>query len=202
MYSRARNIIIGFHGCDEFVRDEIISGRRFMEPSRNDYDWLGNGYYFWENNYERAMYFAIEKQKRTKNNITKPAVLGAFLDLGNCLDLLDSRYLRLIAEIYPLMEALNKISGQSIPANTPISNSHDLLLRNLDCAVIELTHFINKAQKEPEYTSTRGVFWEGAELYPNAGFKEKNHIQVCIRNPNCIKGFFIPRELDTSYEQV
>ena len=22
---------------------------------------------------------------------------------------------------------------------------------------------------------------------------KKNHIQICIRNPNCIKGFFIPR---------
>jgi hypothetical protein len=25
---------------------------------------------------------------------------------------------------------------------------------------------------------------EGEELYPSAGFKEKNHVQICIRNPN------------------
>ena len=45
----------------------------------------------------------------------------------------------------------------------------------------------------------RGVFFEGDDLYPNAGFKEKNHIQIAIRNTNCIKGFFIPRELDNKY---
>jgi hypothetical protein len=29
-------------------------------------------------------------------------------------------------------------------------------------------------------------------LYPNAGFKEKNHIQICVRTPGSIKGFFRP----------
>ena len=41
--------------------------------------------------------------------------------------------------------------------------------------------------------------WLGNDLYPNAGFKEKNHIQIAIRNPNCIKGYFIPRELDEKF---
>lgn len=45
----------------------------------------------------------------------------------------------------------------------------------------------------------KGVFWEGVELYPDAGFREKNHIQICVRNPNCIKGFFLPRKLDMNY---
>jgi len=27
-------------------------------------------------------------------------------------------------------------------------------------------------------------------------------IQICIRNPNCIKGFFHPREVDTSRDVV
>ena len=42
-------------------------------------------------------------------------------------------------------------------------------------------------------------FWEGADLYPGAGFKEKNHIQIAIINPNCIKGFFLPRQSDSKY---
>ncbi|OQX80647.1 MAG: hypothetical protein B6D64_02915 [Bacteroidetes bacterium 4484_276] len=43
------------------------------------------------------------------------------------------------------------------------------------------------------------VVCEKGELYPNAGFKEKNHIQIAIRNPNCIKGYFFPREIDTKF---
>ena len=42
------------------------------------------------------------------------------------------------------------------------------------------------------YESIRAAFWEGDELYLTAGFKEKNHIQICIRNQNCIKGYFDP----------
>ena len=34
------------------------------------------------------------------------------------------------------------------------------------------------------------VFTEGKDLYAGAGFKEKNHVQICVRNPNCIKGYF------------
>jgi len=30
-----------------------------------------------------------------------------------------------------------------------------------------------------------------------AGLFAKSHIQICVRNPNCIKGFFMPRrEMD------
>jgi hypothetical protein len=47
--------------------------------------------------------------------------------------------------------------------------------------------------------SVRGVFFEGTDLYDNAGFKSNNHIQIAVRNPNCIKGYFIPRELDNNY---
>lgn len=40
---------------------------------------------------------------------------------------------------------------------------------------------------------------EGWEIYPNAGFRESNHIQICVRNPNCIKVYFVPLEADISY---
>lgn len=43
-----------------------------------------------------------------------------------------------------------------------------------------------------EFDTVREVFVEGDELYPIAGFKEKNHIQICVRNLNCIKGYFNP----------
>lgn len=59
-------------------------------------------------------------------------------------------------------------------------------------------------EKEGEvgFDSVRGVFFEGTELYPGAGFREKDHIQICIRNPNCIKGYFLPRELSSKYPKV
>ena len=91
MYSHKYNLIIGFHGCDEKIRDKIVACSTTMEPSDNDYDWLGHGLYFWENNQERALEWAQllkENPQSGKSKITTPAVLGAVIDLGYCLDLL------------------------------------------------------------------------------------------------------------------
>ncbi len=46
-------------------------------------------------------------------------------------------------------------------------------------------------RKKP-FDTVRGVFRAGRVLYPNAGFREKNQIRICIRNLNCIKGYFHP----------
>lgn len=86
-----------------------------------------------------------------------------------------------------------------MPENTNIGTSTDKLIRRLDCAVIEAAHGINKQANYRPYDSVRGVFWEGSQLYPGAEIREKNHIQICVRNPNCIKGFFLPRKLDNKF---
>jgi len=44
------------------------------------------------------------------------------------------------------------------------------------------------------FDSVRGVFPEGGEAYPGSSFSAKSHIQICIRNSNCIKRFFVKRE--------
>lgn len=148
--------------------------------------------------------FAIcERPEKTpwKSNspIHKPAVIGAVIDLGFCLDLLDSEFLELLKVSYDILKQNQELIGAKIPKNKPIHEEGDLLLRNLDCAVIETLHQINKFNNLQSFDSVRGVFFEGKDLYPNAGFKAKNHIQIAVRNPNCIKGFFIPRELDPNH---
>ena len=78
----------------------------------------------------------------------------------------------------------------------------DKVLRFLDCAVIEYMHGIIKSKKSPQFDSVRAAFIEGEKIYPNAGFHDKTHIQICIINPNCIKGIFLPRELKNEYQFV
>jgi len=53
--------------------------------------------------------------------------------------------------------------------------------------VIQTVHLINQDANKRAFDSVRGVFWEGKPLYPNAGFAEKHHIQICVCNPNCTK---------------
>lgn len=63
LYSNRPNLVIGFHGCDKSVSDKVITGEENLLASKNDYDWLGNGIYFWENNEDRALEWAIQLSK-------------------------------------------------------------------------------------------------------------------------------------------
>jgi len=206
MYTTKTSLILGFHGCDESLRDDIISKHKDLKPSNNSYDWLGSGMYFWENNLQRAQEFAEflkNHPHNSKQRIQKPAVLGAVIDLGYCLDLLDSENLKLLKVGHKmLVDAYDENPDFNMPRNVPLKGNKDLLLRYLDRAVIEQIHDFNSYEGNPEYDSVRGVFWEGSEIYANAGFKEKNHIQIAIRNPNCIKGFFIPRKVNNKHKKV
>jgi hypothetical protein len=119
--------------------------------------------------------------------------------MGFCLDLLDSEYLKLVAKSYSLLSKSLELIGTEMPENKSVGGSQDLLLRNLDRAVIENLHKQRENKKFKPFDSVRGVFVEGKPLYNGAGFNEKNHIQICVRNPNCIKGYFIPRIADEKY---
>jgi hypothetical protein len=298
LYSKRPNLVIGFHGCDESVMKKVINGQDNLQKSENIYDWLGHGIYFWQNSKSRAMQYALEAQSRPNSKIKKPAVVGAIIDLGHCMDLIDTEFLLELKEGFRALKKSRLAARATLPKNKKVQNSKDKLLRNLDCAVIETVHTLNmetldclkKSEKlileiaftfkyiyrlnsndQPldknifdllvdgilenldklidsldnahilnfekkrilhyiisimdyrniyryktaeekllemaddiictarlfsEYDSVRGVFFEGKRLYPGAGFSEKDHIQLCIRNPNCIKGFFLPREID------
>lgn len=196
MYSKLPSLALGFHGCDKKVRDLVLVEGKELRPSTNDYDWLGSGIYFWEQNYERAMEWAQEQTAR--GVIEEPAVIGAVIDLGFCLNLTDSRYIELIAKEYETM--LSEFELLGLPLRENRGGTSDKALRGLDCQVIEHLHARIRDEYEmgvssfEPFDSARGLFSEGDPIFPDAGFKEKTHVQICVRNPNCIKGYFAPRK--------
>lgn len=151
LYSRRSNLVIGFHGCDKSVVNKVIAGEDNLIASTNDYDWLGHGIYFWENNETRALQYAYEMLKRGSLSVTEPAVIGAVIDLGYCMDLTDSLYLGELKEAYnALVDACN-LMGINLPQNVDVGKSTDKLMRRLDCAVIEIAHQINEDAKERSF---------------------------------------------------
>ena len=205
MYSIKPGLVLGFHGCDKSILHNIILHKEDLRSSDNDYDWLGHGIYFWDGSLSRAFEYATflsQTSSRARNPILVPAVLGATLSLGFCLDLLDYTSLNRLKDSYSALDNAYKLSGYILPKNSNTGNSTDRLLRRLDCAVIEYLHETRRRSHLPPFDSVRGVFTEGKELYPNAGFREKDHIQLCIRNPNCIKGYFLPRKNDDKFNKV
>jgi hypothetical protein len=203
MYTGRKGLILGFHGCDLDVAKRIVALEDELKPSENEWDWLGHGMYFWEYNYDRALDFARELKahpQRSKHPINTPAVLGAVIDLGRCLDLLDHQHLQLVKEGFKLYT--QTVDESDWKKNKTDKHTSELLQRDLDCAVIESIHASITKLNKPPFDSVRSVFMEGKALYEGAGFREKNHIQICVRNPNCIKGFFLPRELNSAFANV
>lgn len=191
------SFIFGFHGCEQEVAEKVLAGEQRLKASENDYDWLGSGVYFWEHNAKRALEWANELKNRGK--IKYPSVIGAIIDLGNCLNLLDSDGLKIVKEGYAWLAEAVRECDESLPQNKDTRDNQDLLLRNLDCAVINLIHELRDENGKifSNYDTVRAAFIEGEPLYPNAGFRAKNHIQICVRNYKAIKAVFRVNDLNT-----
>lgn len=201
MYSSRSQILIGFHGCDESVALQLLNKPKKVKISEKPFDWLGHGFYIWENNYDRALEWAKDKEKKGK--IKNAAVIGVVFTLDYCLDLIDSEFIKMLSAYYELMQKDFLSLGEDLPKNKDVKKDEhqDLLIRELDCAVIEYLHQKIKEAMETDNTtsirafdSARGVFTEGGPAFPGAGVQKKSHIQICIRNMDCIKGFFLPRK--------
>lgn len=152
LYSRRSNLVVGFHGCDKSVVDAVIAGKTELLASANDYDWLGSGIYFWENNEDRAWQWAKQLSTRKSSSVKEPAVIGAIIDLGYCLDLTDSFYLQELKTSYSVLKELYADANMPLPRNETIGKSTDLLIRKLDCAVVQTARRINaKANQQPRW---------------------------------------------------
>jgi hypothetical protein len=75
-------LVLAYHGCDFETAQKLLGGSPF-QPSIRDYNWLGGGIYFWENDIVRARKWATEHRRK----FSHPSVVGAAIELGHCLDL-------------------------------------------------------------------------------------------------------------------
>jgi hypothetical protein len=188
LHELATSFVLGYHGCDRVVAEALLSGDEFKHE-KNEWDWLGWGIYFWEANPLRGLEYAYELRAnpaKTKGSVRNPSVVGAVIDLGLCLDLTSSMGIRAVEAAHASFVKLCAAEGTALPVNR---GGPDRLMRNLDCAVINHLHKVREGTLPP-FDTVRGVFLEGDPIYPEAGFRKKTHIQICVRQPNCIKGVF------------
>lgn len=182
---------IGFHSCDRDVGLMVLNGEINLLPSENNWDWLGPGIYFWEQDPKRSLIYAQENAvgiQKNKKPAKTPFVLGAIIDLGNCLNLLEYNSMKILIKAYHDLKSLSESLGLLLPENRDKN-------RKLDYAVIKYIHQTNNDNGIPAYNTIRCAFPEGGAAYPGAMITSKLHTQLCICNPDYIKGFFLPRPL-------
>jgi hypothetical protein len=170
--------VIGYHACAKAVSDRVLLEDEPFRPSANDWDWLGHGIYFWEYGYQRAFDWGRTWPRLQGEDVT---VVGAIIQLGQCLDLLDTVYTRELAEF----AATHVARGLALPPNSGAKRMGDCFLINAFCGAA--THV------GARFDTVRGLFQEGDPIFEGSGLRRENHIQVVVREPRAIIGLFRPR---------
>jgi hypothetical protein len=213
--------VTGFHACSREFAEALRRGERSLHdwtPSRNPYDWLGDGIYFWEGSAIRARYWATEMVSGEAD------VVQAEIDLGLCLDLMNTEYLDVLRETYDSLVELYREQRWKLPTNResfgrgkrarirrkltswldvlnrfvypvasgkPFFRLRDCRLRYLDRLVIN--QFLNLMESgygdvAVKFQTVRCAFEEGVPIYPGSMIRDRTHVQVVVRDKTCILG--------------
>ena len=158
-------LVVGYHGCDRATAESVLLGGESLRKSSNRYDWLGEGIYFWEHGYRRAAEFA--EWKKDRGEIKEPMVLGAYIHLGRCFDLTDTWATSRLPDYFERLRTSLEAMGDSLPEN-------------------------EVGEDESYFQTVRGAFVEGDPVYEGARIHAKTHVQIAVRDPSCILGYFRP----------
>lgn len=137
----------------------------------------------------RAVHYAQEVSENKQFNRRKfsdPYVVGALLALGNCLSLVEDNSLTLLSDAYQAFANRTAELGIEMPIN-------EKEVRLLDCAIIEFLHSMRESENKPPFDTVRCAFSEGGPVFPGSGIAARLHIQVCVRNTNMIRAYFLPQ---------
>lgn len=89
----------------------------------------------------------------------------------------------------------NELAAQGIPLPHNQSaglSDFDWLRRDRDCFVFNNVLPAIEQREGITFHSVRGVFQEGDPAFDGAGVKLKSHIQIAVRDPRAIIGYFNP----------
>ena len=196
------SIVLGYHGCDISVRDRLV--RRDLpelHPSKNRYDWLGEGVYFFQDDPMRARLFAERasnelSQMFSRQPIASPAVVGAILCVSNWLDMTTQEGIDNWKAAYETLCTERKAAEDVMPENQPADDQDSLvLLRQLDSAVFNLLPKVRAGNVPPlpVIQAIRGAFYQGPKLAgTSTEFREHTHIQIALKDLSCARGWFVP----------
>ncbi len=160
----------GFHGTSvEAARRILVEGFR---PSANTPDWLGDGIYFWQDAPLRAQEWATTRFGHSS------AVIAATIDLEGCLDLLDIRYQRALANAYEGFIAMMTRLDRRVP--TQAGGAHRLDREIVNFLVGDL------AKLGRPVRSVRAAFSEGEPIFPGSALTSHAHVQIAVRELGAI----------------
>jgi hypothetical protein len=117
-------VMFGFHGTRADIARKILD-EQHMIPSDHEYEWLGRGVYFWEDDPVRALQWA-------KDNFpgVEVSVIQARIRRGVCLNELTEAHRAIVKKAEELLLKEVAREGRSVSTN-PLSSSRPSRLRSM-----------------------------------------------------------------------
>ncbi len=161
----------GFHGTDGKSAASILESG--FEISRNVWDWLGDGVYFFQDAPVRAWEWARSRYG------TEAAVVGSIIRLESCMDLLDIGWSRVLGDSYDSFLRMLKEAGLPLPVQTRGAHRLDRTVVNYVVGVLR--------EQGVEIRAVRGAFSEGEPVFPTSALFDRAHVQVAVRDLSLIE---------------
>lgn len=169
----------GYHGTRASNLGAILS--HGFQLSRNSYDWLGNGIYFWQDAPQRAKEWTEQSLRMQGLASVEPVVLKARLKLSNCIDLLDVGWRDVVTEAAgDFLKSVEQKIGSRIVLRNSTSGRHEL-----DCAFFN--YFVGWLRLQKiEVGAIRAAIAEGEPILPGSPIRFRSHVQIAVLNPALI----------------
>jgi hypothetical protein len=157
--------VTGFHGTSVAAADAILGGDPWIQSSE-DYDWLGDGVYFWQDAPERAWTWARGRHGHDA------AVLRAEIELEDCFDLLNPNWFRALDGLHD--RVLDQLAAAKLapPVQRGLRHGMDRLVINYAVGVL--------AESGVAIRSVRAAFAEGVPAFPGSALMSLSHVQIAV----------------------
>ena len=161
--------VLGYHGTSRANAIRILNDG--FRVSSNDYDWLGEGVYFFQDAPLRASQWAKEQYPE------EPVVIRALIRLDNSIDLFDIKWFATLRAAYQSFKTKYERNNLPLPSQNPTrSKAH-----RLDCEFFDYITQLLLSQDE-QVETIRAVFVEGESIFPNSAIFDLAHVQIAVRN--------------------
>jgi hypothetical protein len=163
--------VIGFHGTSRAAVAHLLAGD--IGQSDEHFEWLGSGFYLWQDSPWRAQEWALDRFG------DEAAVIAVRVSLDGCLDLLNPHWHQALNEADDQYVHDCLIHGRLPARNRPSGN------RARDCAVINW--YCGRAAAEGlQVRSVRAIFEEGEPIFEASAIRAQSHVQIAVRDPGAI----------------
>ncbi len=191
-----KRTVRGFHGTTRASAEKLANGD-VPELSNKPGNWLGRGFYFFEENYEDAYLRALDRANVLTRMFGSPsatAVISADVDLTGNIDLCSPAWQLVLVNIAAKLKSIPKQDGPELethagrllkicdyeeprrPESDPLDHFADNFV--IDALVADLR------KNGQDVASVRGAFTIGKQPYENSHFFSGTHVQIAVIDPH------------------